>query len=455
MKLYKQDLLTLLISLFIFTGCQNPDSIGLDVDPENAIEGKLIDTVTINSRTVKEDSLTTSSLTKYPLGYFTDPVFGVTDSKISTSLTLPTEALTFGTSPVLDSAVLVLKYADEYTGNAEASLRMEVAQLNDRLTISSNYHSNAEHAASNGIIGSKSVKVKLKDSVSVRVPVKGKADITKNLAPQVRIPLNAAFIQNNFFQADASKFKDNSAFNDYIKGLQVRVNKDLTTLGGGLATFDLADSTSRLELYYHNQNGTAIDTILTTFKFNTTYTAATIKHNYAGTAVETQLNAPATAYAVNYIQPLGGVKTQLTFPYIQKLKSLGNITINKAELIVQLDNGSDIFSPAPRLYMYRTDIADQKQLLPDVALGLSELALGGIYDPAKKQYRFTLTSYMQNLLNGKLTQYKTFLTAVDTKATAQSGLFPAGNTVSRSVIGSGTSTSLSKMKLNIIYTKAN
>ena len=455
MKLYKQDLLTLLISLFIFTGCQNPDSIGLDVDPENAIEGKLIDTVTVDSRTVKEDSLTTSSLTKYPLGYFSDPVFGITDSKISGSLTLPSEALSFGTSPVLDSAVLVLKYADEYTGSADSRLMIEVAQLNERLIVSSNYNSTAEHAATNGTIGSKLVKVNLKDSVSVIVPVKGKADVNKKLAPQLRIPINAAFVQNNFFVAAPSNFKDNSAFNDYIKGLQLKVNKDLTTAGGGLATFDLADTTSRLELYYHNQNGTAIDTVLNTFKFNTAYTAATIKHNYAGTAVATQINAPAATYNVNYIQPLGGVKAQVTFPYIQRLKSLGNITINKAELIVQVDNGSDIFAPAPRLYMYRTDIADQKQLLPDVALGLSDLSLGGFYDTAKKLYRFTLTSYMQNLLNGKLTQYKTFIAAVDSKATPQSGLFPAGNTVSRAVIGSGSTTSLTKMKLNIIYTKAN
>jgi hypothetical protein len=456
MKLYKQDLLTLLISLFIFTGCQNPDSIGLDVDPQNAIEGKLIDTLTLRTRTVKEDSLSTASLTKYPLGYFADPVFGITDSRIAATLTLPAEALTFATSPVLDSAVLVLKYADEYTGEANSQLMMEVAQLNERLTINSNYFSNADHPASATIIGSRLAKVNLKDSVTITVPVKGKADITQKRAPQVRIPINASFVQNNFFNADIANFKDNSAFNDFIKGLQIKVNKGLTTGSGGLATFDLTDTLSRLELYYHKQTGTAIDTVLTTFKINPAYTAATVIHNYNGTAVQTQLNAPATAsFNVTYIQPLGGVKTEITFPYIQNLKALGNITINKAELVVQVEIGSDIFSPAPRIYMYRTDIADQRQVLPDVALGLSDLALGGFYDSTKKQYRFTLTTYMQHLLSGRLKQYKTFITAVDSKATAQSALFPAGNTVSRAILGSDSSSSATKMKLNIIYTKAN
>jgi hypothetical protein len=455
MKLYKQDLLTLLISLFIFTGCQNPDGIGLDVNPDGAIEGKLIDTLTINTSTVKEEVVSTKALSEYPLGYFTDPVFGTTDATIAASLTLPSDNLTFGTSPMLDSAVLVLKYSDEYSGDANSLLKVEVAQLDERLTISSNYLSNAEHAAGSEKIGSKSVKVNLKDSVTVVELVKGKADITKRKAPQVRIPISPAFIQSFFFNAAASNFANNSAFNDLIKGLQIKVNKGLTTDAGGLVTFDLANTDTRLELYYRNQTGTTIDTTLSTFNFNPSFSAATFSHNYTGTAVETQLNAPATTYNVNYIQPLAGVKTRVIFPYVQNLKALGNLTINKAELVVPIEPGSDIFAPAPRLYLYRTDIADQRQLLPDVSLGLSDSSLGGFYDTPTKQYKFTLTAYMQDLLNGKLTQYNTFITAVDSKANSASALFPSATTVSRAVIGSGNKTAPNKMKLNIIYTKVN
>lgn len=453
MKLFKQDLLTMLISLFIFTGCQNPDGIGLEVDPEKAIEGKLIDSLTVLSSTVKEDSLSTKSLTEYPLGYFNDPVFGTTDSKLALSLTLPSDAVKFGKSPVLDSAVLVLKYGDEYTGTANATLQVEVAQLTERLTINSNYFNTAPHAASSVKIGSKAVIVNIKDSIKVIEVVKGKPDITRTKAPQIRIPISSAFIQANFLNADSTKFASNTAFNDFIKGLQIKVNKDLITGAGGLATFDLANTDSRLELYYKNQNGSAVDTTLTTFNINTGFSAATILHNYTGTAVETQLKAPATTYSNNFIQPLGGVKTRITFPYVKNLKSLGDITINKAELVVQIESGTDIFSPAPRLFLYRTDIAEQRQLIPDVSLGLSDISLGGFYDSAKKQYRFTLTAYMQDLLSGKLTQYNTFITAVDSKSSSGNALFPSGTTVSRAVIGSGKTTAPTKMKLNIIYTK--
>ena len=456
MKLYKQDLLTLLISLFIFTGCQNPDSIGLDVDPDIALEGKLVDTLTIRSTTVKEDSVNTNSLSKYPLGYLKDPAFGITDSKLAVSLSLPSENLTFGTTPVLDSAVLVLKYSDEYSGDVNSRLFVEVEQLGTRLTVNSNYYNTTEHplALNSVVIGSKSFKVNLKDSMTVTDIIKGKADAPIKKAPQLRIPISAQFIQDNFFNKAATNFATNSAFNDMIKGLHLKVNGALTTGAGGLATFDLANTDSRLEIYYKSQTATATDTTLTTFNINTAASAATIKHDYSGTGVETQLNNPAGTYTVNYVQPLG-VKTKINIPYIQNLKSLGEISINKAELVVQVEGGSDIFAPAPRLFLYRTDIADQHQLVPDVSLGLNERALGGIYDPAKKQYRFTLTAYIQDILTGRLTQYDTYISAVDAQATNSAALFPSATTVSRAVLGSGIKNAPYSMKLNIVYTKAN
>jgi hypothetical protein len=293
----------------------------------------------------------------------------------------------------------------------------------------------------------------LKDSVSVLDIVKGKPDVNKKNAPQLRIRVQSSFILDNFINAAATNFKDNSVFNDFIKGLQLRVNKNLTTGAGGLALFDLANTDSRLEIYYKSKTGTAIDSNVTSFNFNTAFSAASVKHNYKGTAVETQLNVPSTTYNFNFVQPLGGLKTKLTFPYIKNLITLGDITINKAELVVQVERGTDIFAPAPRLFLYRTDIADQRQLIPDVSLGLSDISLGGFYDSTKKQYKFALTAYMQDLLSGKLTQYNTFIAAIDSKASSNAGIFPSGTTVSSVVIGSGNKLAPYKMKLNIIYTK--
>jgi uncharacterized lipoprotein YajG len=60
MKFYKIDLLTLLIGLFLFASCKSSNTIGLDVDPETAVSGELIDSVTIRTQTLLDDPTTTN-----------------------------------------------------------------------------------------------------------------------------------------------------------------------------------------------------------------------------------------------------------------------------------------------------------------------------------------------------------------------------------------------------------
>ncbi|HEY2583220.1 MAG TPA: hypothetical protein VGI43_15515, partial [Mucilaginibacter sp.] len=64
MKFFRLDLLTLLISLFILNSCKNQDSIGLGINPSGQPNGILVDTSTIITNTVKEDSVITSGLAK-------------------------------------------------------------------------------------------------------------------------------------------------------------------------------------------------------------------------------------------------------------------------------------------------------------------------------------------------------------------------------------------------------
>jgi uncharacterized lipoprotein YajG len=77
MKFTKQDLLTLLIGLFLFASCKNPDGVGLDVDPNAAITGTLV-VSPVKSQLVQEDAANTAGLNRYPLGYMVDPTFGKT-----------------------------------------------------------------------------------------------------------------------------------------------------------------------------------------------------------------------------------------------------------------------------------------------------------------------------------------------------------------------------------------
>lgn len=460
MKLYKLDLLTLLISLFILGGCQNTDSIGLDVDPATDISGNFTDTITITSATTREDSVLTNTLSQYPLGYLSDPVFGKTTANIAMSLTLEPPGLSFGTNPVLDSAVLVLFYGKEFYGDSTSLFQVDVHQLKSPLSSGTAYYNTMPQAYNSTVLGSKKQRFNIKDSVRVTEIVPGKADIQTNKAPQIRIPINPTFITSNFLNASTTTLSTNLLFNKELKGFYLTVNKAQSSGPGGIVFFNLTDS-SRLEVYYKTENGSSIDTTIHKFPIvnNSMPVVADFKHDYTGTDIPTHLNNASTQHNFTYVQGLAGLRTKIRFPYIEKLKSMGNITINKAELIVTVVGGTDTFKPASRLIMYRTDIANQKQFIPDFStdqtVSLTDIDFGGFYDSTNKRYKFMITTYIQDILKGKIKQYDTFLVPVNQDFNRTVGLSASGNTAGQAVIGSGKSGVSYKMKLNIIYSKIN
>jgi hypothetical protein len=460
MKLFKLDLLTLLISLFILSSCQETESIGLDVDSATEIKGSLIDTITINASTVVEDSIITNSLEQYPLGYLNDQIMGKTSASIGMSLTLDPPGLSFGTNPVLDSAVLVLYYGREFHGDSTSKFQIEVRQLANALNESSIHYNTKTIGSNSQILGSKLSNFNFKDSVKVTELVKGKPDVQRSKAPHLRIQLDKNFISNNLLIANTTTLSSNLELNKALKGLYLSVNNAQTTGKGGIAFFNLTDS-SRLEVYYKSENGTAIDTTLQKFpiKNNLSPVVANFKHDYTGTAIQTQLNNPNTKFDNTFVQGLAGLRTKLNFPHLDKLKSLGNITINKAELVVTVVGGTDQFKPAQRLLLYQTDIAKQRQLIQDFGINpvisLTDLDFGGFYDRTNKRYKFVITTYIQDMLRGRTKQYDTYIAPVTINYNRQSGPVPSGATATSAVIGSGKAGVSYKMKLNIIYSKIN
>jgi hypothetical protein len=477
MKYFKLDLLTLLISLFILSSCENPDSIGLDIDPADQISGTLIDTSTVSAQTVLEDSVLTTDLSQQPLGYMQSLVFGKTEANLALGLSLPADsgAVRFGSNPLLDSAVLVLRYGDEFYGDSLSSaFSINLHQLNEQISSSASYYNNKSWIFNPTVLASKTVnRFGLRDTIRVTEIRKGKADTIIRGLPQLRVRVNNSFISENFLNAAADNFSTNTKFASFIKGLYLTINKSQSTGSGGIVFF-VPDS-SRLELYYRRQTGSTIDTNV--LRFPISASASNTKNDYTGTDVKNHLDNPTQKFERVYVQSLGGVRTKIDFPYIQQLKNLGNIAINKAELEITVDQGvnNNPFAPAPRLMLYRTDIAGQRQEVPDNDIGqvngfgdarsVHIFNFGGFYDTTKKTYTFNIASYVQDLLSGNLKQNEidTYLAPIKNNLvrTGSRGgspdprvadIFPSGTTAGQSVLGSGTSPTY-KMKLKIIYSK--
>jgi len=460
MKCIRLDLLTLLVSLFILNSCENPDSIGLDIDPANKIKGD-IETQEVTASTVKEDSLITSGLSQHPLGNVEDPVFGRTQAGIAMALSFKDSSkVTFGTAPKLLSAELVLRYGTEFYGDSvNTEYTVNIHQLSEKYNTGKVYYNTSKWNYAPDVIGSKTLSYfALKDSINIHQWRRGKADTIIRVPPQLRIPINSTFIESSFFNAAATNFSTNAKFAEYFKGVYIKLEKNEAGKGG--VVFFTPDTSSRLELVYERQNGTRKDTNIVRFSIGAA--ASSISHDYSGTIAAEQLSNPGQQYSTVLVQPMGGLRTKLHFPQIQELKSLGNIAINKAELVIYTDENETYFSPSPRLTLYRTDIAAQRQNVPDgylifnngsLSLGDSRsathpLLFGGFYDKTKKRYIFNLTSYVQDILSGKLQQYDTFIAPV-AFSSADIPTSPSALTAAPAVLNNEGS---NKMKLNIIYT---
>ncbi len=455
MKFFRLDLLTLLISLFILSSCVKQDSIGLGVNALNQLNGSLIDTSTIIINTIPEDSVITSSASKIAMGYFRDPVFGTTEANLAMDLNTPSSApFTPPTGTVtIDSAVLILNYTRGFYGDSIASrYKVNVYQLNERVFTNSYYNTKKWNYNSSNLIGTKSFISRTNDSTRLVQSVPGRGDVVTKVAPQLRIPIDKAFINAILFNAPSSSLVSNLTFKNAVKGLYITLDKAQTTGAGGVFMFNGTD-VGKINIHYRSVNGSIIDT--TTITLSSTYHAAEVKHTYSA-PIQTELANQTTSRNTFYLQGLAGLRARISFPYLKKIieKVGSDIVLNRAELVITPVAGSTIpFAPLPQISMYKYDLAHQRMGLADAGGDARATQLfGGFYSNTTNDYRFTITAHIEDLLRGKTKDNGTFLGPVDF-TNGSFGFAATPTTTARTFAVGSDPTSPYRIKLNIIYTK--
>jgi hypothetical protein len=471
MKFFRLDLLTLLISLFILNSCKNQDTIGLTPAATGQVTGVVLVDTNILTNTTTDDSLVTSSgVTKSPMGYFIDPAMGTTESDLVTDLNLPgSEPYTLPTGTItVDSAVLILKYADGFYGDSISSkYKVNVYQLNERAFVNKNYYNTKiwSYNADN-LLGTRSFYARTHDSVKVTTIVSGGPDTLIKLQPQLRIPISPAFIKQILFNAPSNQINSNLVFLNTVKWLYITLDKTQTTGAGGIFMF-AAPTADSLAVYFRATNGTTVDTVQT--YLNIGQYASQITHNYSP-AVKAAISNTTTSDKLIYLQGLASLRAKISFPYIGKLfsgASIGgaqNVVINRAELVLTPQPGSAIpayLVPQPKLSLYRNDLANQRTSVEDASSldprHYDNADFGGFYIPTLgyNDYHFLVTSYVQDLALGKTIDYGTYIAPIDTTNTSAVDIAPTVGTAGRTVAVGNDPSSPYRIKLNIIYTKTN
>lgn len=434
------------LTALLATACNESSVVGLDVQPaSDLLNVNWKDTTTLLTSTVKEDSLHTDAsiivTADALLGTYLDPVFGKTSASIYTQLRLPANNPNFGTNPVCDSVVLTLTYASDYYGKrGRKDQRISVYQLTEDLSLSRNYYSNNSLSYSGIDLAN--------GHVYTPRPTTTVAVMGDTIKPHLRIPLQQNFGQVILNNQGSSVLSNNTAFQNFIKGLYI--SSDVTTSGSGdgnILHFKLGDSQSKLTIYYRNSNATNNDSLKYEISLSSVGRFSAFDHYNFSTAdpyLQSQLST-SSADTTLFIQSLAGTKAKIEFPYLLHWNDSGRVAINKAELVIKVDTTNalyqlDTFAAPPKLILFGITATNTNYAIPD-AYEANEV-YGGSYNSSAKEYRFNIDRYIQQVLNGSIENTGLYLVA--------SGGAIGANRV---VVGSGSSKGYQKMKLNITYTK--
>ena len=421
--------------LLFWNACKDPNTAGLEVLPANdALNVVYSDTASLITFTVREDSLTSTNNSANLAGTCIDNIFGLSRAGFYTKLTPLKLSPNFGVEPQADSVVLSLGYLGEYGDTSEAVLpqRFNVYQVTEDIIRDTIYYSSRKIAYGT-LTGSEVFTPNIKDSVLVE----GQKE-----APQLRLRLDTAFFRNYILsQSGQVTLGSVTAFQNYFKGIYV--TPDTTnTVGNRILYFNLASTVSKLKIYYHNEIDTGVYDLNMDIK-TTSVSVNHFYHNYVGTPVEMQLIDSNLGNSQVFVQAMAGLKTKIKFPFLKNYNDIGRIAINKAELMITVDQTQiSGYHPASQLAVQGIDSAGVSVFTADYFESID--FRGGEYDATSGVYKTNITRHIQNVLTGKTEDYGLYLVVYGGSVFAN-----------RSVMFGGGPFVPGRMKLQITYSLLN
>jgi hypothetical protein len=380
----------------LFFACKEPDSIGLKVQPNgDKLNVIYCDTTSLVAYTVKDTFIRTDNTEYNLLGSNNDPVFGKNTASFYSQVLLSTNNPSFGTAPIFDSLILSLTYANTSCvyGDTNSPMTVKVYQMTQSIYNDSAYFSNREFMTSSTPLATKTFVPRPSDSATI-------GDV--KYAPQLRIPLSKSLLVSFSNATNTTSFADNTNFLQFFNGIYVTATP--ASGNGSIISFDLLNPNSEITLYYHNSTDTS------SFSFVTDNGGAErinhfdhSKYLYANPYLLSELTHDSIKNGNNvlYVQSMAGLQTRIEFPYIQNLVKKGKIAINKAQLVIPVDDSADISLPyyaPPYELVLVEEYEGLDRYLVDQSEGTSYY--GGIYNSGTKEYVFNIALYLQRVLDG-------------------------------------------------------
>lgn len=406
-------LVLVLFALITITfSCEdNPSSLGANLIPDEDKIGVLYDTtLTVNSYLTDTNHFDTKNLSDYSIGNFQDPYFGELVGSYAGQF-VPTEFFTDikftnqFTGITIDSAKIFLSINDLY-GSPKNEFNFNVYELNSPISSETIFNSNYDI----------STYFSEADLISSGMKMLGNDTLI--------ISLKEAFYRD-LIDIDDNFYDSIENFIDKFDGIAIIPEEP--TENGGLYTFNVA--ASNIKMYYEVEDSTNEFTFL----LNAGQRFGQYSIDYEGAEIN-NYNDPDTPSELIFLQGLGGIRSKLVFSnYISVFNPDSAYSIHSAELIFPVfeDDLFDECLPPERLFFY----VDTNYTVIDDAN--NSALFNGYYNEESIEYKFNISKYIKDLLNGKIEDPSLFFTI------SNYNLYP-----NRVILKAG-----ENIKLRVTYTK--
>lgn len=436
----RQAFFALLAACALSACTTEPDLLGLNLTPQgDKLNNLYADTTTVVAYNVPIDTLRSSVLPGYSgasentilCGGIYDSIFGKVEASFATQLWLSSTKPEIGVGAYTDSVILQLPYAALF-GDSLAYQTLKVYELTDPLRGDSIYYSKrfiTPNPAS--LLANETFIPKVKDSITVGGIKYG---------PMLRLKLDNSF--GNKILNGGTNLDTQEGFRAFVKGLYMTATpKDI--LGtGSIITFDLTGANSGIQIYYHAPADSGIVSVYVNAANSQRYNSFNF-HNYqfADPLFKAQFFNKDTLKGQQklFLSGMSPSDIKITFPYIMKYKDNQKAAFNQAFLVIDAPYTTATNYPPAQLDLYKVWTDGKRYTVEDQVSGVAS-AVSGAYDATKKQYRFAITQYLQNILKTGKQDYYLMLTTASTGRQASDFVIP------------GTKSGKNRLRVELIYT---
>lgn len=377
------------------------------------------------------DSIRLGTSEEFFLGKInSDPFLGKTDARLFLEMKPPSYPFTFlnkSDSLTIDSAVLVLDYAETY-GDSITPQNINVYEVDQSSNFKpdSAYLIRINNFTYFNLLGTKTVTPeRLKDSVKV------KYDTTSH---QLRVKLNNSF-GTRLLNYDSTSnlitgaYANDSVFRSKFKGFALQSMNS----GGAIMGFDLAGGGTKLAIYYkYDKRVTStvpnIKDTVAYFNFATGSRGANsaavnyVIRDYSGTPAQATWDNLTVADNTLYLQTTPGTYASIKIP---DLTLINNRVIHRAELYMEqiYDISDSIYRSPNFLYLDAVDpsITTNPKMFRTIpydfrpgdnssfdynALGVAPIMSTNLVGNKIRTWKFNITRYVQHILTNTQSLYE-------------------------------------------------